>query len=170
MPTHFDQFARTRRWYRRFASISAGVSFPADGASSSEDLHDEVYAFFQSCYHLKDWLKNDPASAAQGSGIEAFINANTDLCICADLCNGTKHLLLTTLRGGGAHFGVKSVLLELHDSLSPSGSGDDPPRLSIRYEVITPTGALDAFALATRCLSAWEDLYLREFGVPKTLP
>ncbi len=44
-------------------------------------------------YHIKDWLKKE-----KYKGVEDYINNNTELKICADLCNGSKHKILTSIR------------------------------------------------------------------------
>jgi hypothetical protein len=45
----------------------------------------------QDCWHLKEWIKNDPA-AGIGNTIEAQVLAYKSLRIAADLANGSKHL------------------------------------------------------------------------------
>lgn len=52
--THYEQM---QRWYLRF-----------NRAESKTDIFDFIFIFFQSCYHLRDWLpltsnltKNDQA-------------------------------------------------------------------------------------------------------------
>jgi len=56
------------------------------------DYLDVVYAFFQSCYHLKDWVLTDKIKTS--SEIKKFIDDNDCIKICADICNGTKHFNL----------------------------------------------------------------------------
>jgi hypothetical protein len=57
------------------------------------EFQDMVWAFFQNCWHLKDWVKNDPlASDAQKKAVIDQAQASALLGICRDLCNGTKHL------------------------------------------------------------------------------
>jgi len=51
----FEQFRRVKRWYTRFKSIDEG----RPDTLTLDGYLDEVYAFFQNCYHLKDWIKND---------------------------------------------------------------------------------------------------------------
>lgn len=54
-----------------------------------------MWAFFQNCWHLKDWVRNDPlASDAQKKSVIDQAHASVLLGICRDLCNGTKHLKL----------------------------------------------------------------------------
>jgi hypothetical protein len=52
----------------------------------------------KNCYHLKDWLKNDPTTQPVVGDVEQVITASTYLSLCADLANGSKHLTLTRSR------------------------------------------------------------------------
>jgi hypothetical protein len=59
--------------------------------SSSVAYYDDLQHFFQDCWHLKDWIKND-SSAGIGANIESEVDAHKALRIVADLANGSKHL------------------------------------------------------------------------------
>jgi len=140
-----EQLERVRRWYRRFSEISEGRLHDRP----SDFYQDEVYAFFMNCYHLKDWIKNDPTRPSLAAKVESFITASRDMSMCADICNGNKHLVLSrpryheSLQFGKRHFEV--------------GVGTQPTTIAVKYTIETASGALDAYELATRCLSAWED-------------
>jgi hypothetical protein len=54
-----EQWARLGRSYELITQTEKGR--PDD--RNSDFLKDELYSFFQNCYHLKDWLKNDPHAA-----------------------------------------------------------------------------------------------------------
>jgi hypothetical protein len=131
-------------------------------AANTDFLNDEVYAFFQNCYHLKDWLKNDSSSASKVKDVETFVGSSTPLTICADLANGSKHLLLKRPRGdasttvGARHFNVT-----ISDSIS---GGSTPTTISIRYEVHANRQVYDAYTIATDCLGEWE-AYLNRQGL-----
>jgi hypothetical protein len=59
------------------------------------EFQDMMWSFFQHCWHVKDWLRNDPlASAAQKQAAIKMAHRSRTLKICRDLCNGTKHLRL----------------------------------------------------------------------------
>lgn len=59
--------------------------------TSSVAYDDDLHHFMQDCWHLKEWIKNDPV-AGIGSSIEALALAYKSLRIAADLANGSKHL------------------------------------------------------------------------------
>ncbi|MGD9721473.1 MAG: hypothetical protein AB7O59_09710 [Pirellulales bacterium] len=56
-----EQLERVRRYHARVAQIDGGF----EATLPSENYVDDMYAFFQNCYHLKDWLKKDPAFTAR---------------------------------------------------------------------------------------------------------
>jgi hypothetical protein len=58
-----EQWERVLRWYSRFEQINRGQH----DAPSTDFYQDDVYAFFQNSYHLKDWLKNDASVASPGA-------------------------------------------------------------------------------------------------------
>ena len=57
---YLEQYERMQRSYDRFREINSRL---ADKVSS--DYEDDVFAFFMHCYHLKDWIKNDPSVKAR---------------------------------------------------------------------------------------------------------
>ncbi len=141
-----EQYERMKRWYARFSVIDQGRLHDV----TSDHYEDDVYAFFLNCYHLKDWIKNDPAvGVAAQQGVEGFINSSRSLKLCADICNAHKHLRLTSSRSGEhPGFGKKHVSLTL--------AVGSPPAISVKYEIDTATGPVDAFTLATDCVKDWE--------------
>ena len=73
---------------RRFLARTEAVSGFAD-----VDFQDMMWAFFQNCWHVKDWVKNDPIlDQATKDSILAWAHKSIVLGVCHDMCNGTKHL------------------------------------------------------------------------------
>jgi hypothetical protein len=161
-----EQLARTRRYYERFKKLNDGKA----KEPSSEANMDDIYAFFQNCYHLKDWLRNDPAyTFHSGKEIEEHVNQSRELSICADICNGSKHLSFDPKRGprSGAEpkFGRK---IESETTVSTDGKVDY--RSFAMFVEVEHAGArLDAFQLATAALESWESL-LKKAGVALQQP
>ncbi len=85
---YLEQFDRVKRCYEEFKLIDQGR--PHD--HSSDFYQDQVYAFFQNCWHLKEWIKND--SDELYKELNGKIHCDTHMLICRDICNGTKHLKL----------------------------------------------------------------------------
>jgi hypothetical protein len=136
-----DQLDRLGRYWM-------GVQFEDDWPRLHPDEHlDYVYSFFQNCYHLKDWIKNDPkVSEAAKNAVEEFISGDDSLSLCADIANASKHLRLT----------------------KPPRSDKDPyfyreeierlrgPRRVKFFVAAKGEPELDALALARKCLEAWQ--------------
>ena len=100
------------------------------------------------CYHLKDWIKNDPASSSIAGRVEDYISSTPDLSLCADICNGLKHLVLNRGRSGeDPEFGPRKFDV---------GVGTHPTTIAVHYTINTNSGPIDAFSLATKCLKDWK--------------
>lgn len=76
------QYKRMIRWKSRFNESL--------DTENGDDIFDFIYAFFQSAYHLRDWMVSD-GTATREEMTELFQNS-TELQLCRDICNATKHL------------------------------------------------------------------------------
>ena len=143
-PKYPEQWERIRRWYLRFEETSQGKLHD----KQSDFYQDDVYAFFMNCYHLKDWIKNDPTAFALSAKVETFISNVPEMALCADICNGLKHLVLTKPRSPeNPRFGKR---------LFKVGVGTQPTTIDVEYTIDTESGPIDAFNLATKCMEAWQ--------------
>lgn len=116
-----------RRVERGFAKLN-----PAKVCGDTELYDDDIYHFFQDAWHLKDWIKNDPAlSSHVRDQIEDKVHDIRSLRIAADFTNGTKHMLLDKRnikrRPENAQFTERKVTL-------PLGSGSAS---SVQVRVLT---------------------------------
>ncbi len=139
------QLERVRRWHRRVAAIRFAKA--SDG--SAEENLDTVYAFFQNCTHLVDWIVHD--LPARTSAVEALYSRTPELRIARVISNATKHLDLDrppSVEGGFAD-GREYVF---NGWLSSS----EPVR-NQSWFVIANGEKYDIFDLAQRCMDAWED-------------
>ena len=176
---YLEQYDRMKRWYDRFAVLNQGR--PHD--MPSDNYLDEIYAFFMTCCHLKDWIKNDGTVATavkqavealvphrtlrqvkrdikrKHSIVEAHNKSSRPLKLCTDICNSLKHLKPETVErqrsGESPEFGKKQFSLSL---------GTAPPTINLKYEVTKATRSIDAFQLATDCVRAW-DAFLNTNGL-----
>ena len=126
--------------------------------SSTEYFVDDIYAFFTNCFHLKDWLINDPAYTKHTrQQVEDHISNTPGLAICADICNGLKHLERdkeATIRSGHQPtVGNKEVVVDISQRLFHE---DPPTRTSMRLTVEHDGKNLDAFQLATDAWTSWQ--------------
>lgn len=78
-----EQWERVGRWFDRFKAINNG----REHTMPSEFYQDDVFSFFLNCYHLKDWIKNDPSAGLLASSVEEYVSKNFALGLCSDICN-----------------------------------------------------------------------------------
>lgn len=141
-----EQYERMLRSHRRLKGIAGGQLM-----ASSDEARDALLLFFQDAYHLKDWIKNDPSVST--SDVEEFINAAGSLQICADLCNGTKHLVLQRSRTGDSStaFTTQSVTVR-PATIGPGRSAD----AALHGWTVESMGqSYEAVDLANSVLSEW---------------
>jgi hypothetical protein len=91
-----EQYERMLRSYDRLVAHGRG-----DVWASSDEARDDLVRFFQDAFHLRDWIKNDrrpsvPQAARDDVG--DAVDRTTPLQICADIANGSKHLVLDPKR------------------------------------------------------------------------
>jgi len=100
------------------------------------------------CYHLKDWIINDPTMPSGiKKRVEDFISNSKCLSICGDIANGAKHFTLISSR---SNCDIKKG--NTHFTLECGGI----PKISAKYTYLVDGNALDAFDLATACLQDWK--------------
>jgi hypothetical protein len=85
-----DQWARVQRYLQRLIDAASG-----HGDLDTMRAVDDAQGFFQSIHHLKDWLRHDPNVTFTQLQGGALIKAHPTLQLCADVCNGSKHLGIT---------------------------------------------------------------------------
>ena len=135
MPEYMDQLDRVRRMLDRINRRDR----------SPIEYGDDIWSFFQNCWHLKDWVKNDASVPLHvRESIARLAAASPPLMICADLANATKHLKLKNPRVGAkpSHYNIAIV-----------------PGESSKVEYIVDTGSgtqQDGLDLARKCLLEWD--------------
>lgn len=150
-----EQLNRTKRWSNKLNSISRSE---APAKDIDEYNKDTIYAFFQSCLHIRDWIiASYPAKKA---AVDNFIESNTDLKICRDICNGSKHLNVKD------HSVDPNISKSLHSSVystNMTSTGTD-----VIYWVTVNNLPLDVLQLAQCCVIHWEGFLVRESLIPIT--
>ncbi len=99
------QLERARRFLDR---VERPIVDETDLQAIDEDTYqDMMWAFFQNCWHVKDWLCNDLSvpSTTKGAVVD-LAHQSRDLKMCQQLCNGTKHL---GPRDGAKHLGTATT-------------------------------------------------------------
>ncbi len=83
------QYHRMLRWYEKFK-----VTNPGDFENPNiDEQHDILFTCFQNIMILKDWLHY--SGSIPKSELNDYFNQNLELRVCRDICNGTKHFVLT---------------------------------------------------------------------------
>lgn len=118
------------------------------------DYQDDVFAFFQNCWHLKDWISNDPLIPdGQKFRLKQAAENSSILAICNDMANGTKHLGLKNARAGASHSHIHIATTGVETMMDC---------------VIDVNGkAMHARVIARQCVAEWDKLLTVE-GLPIT--
>lgn len=153
--TYHEQLARVRRFLARVENLSVNPKFelPPEKQTEYEDI---LYAFFQNCWHLKDWIKHDAtAPSTLADRIEDHCTQYRSLLLSADVANGTKHLRLNRPPRLGSKV-VAKIMVGLTDSF---GTGKSTIQVRYAYEITDDAGnSSDALASARQAVSDWETL------------
>lgn len=142
MSNFLEQLDRVRRYLERIKNQDR----------DSTEYDDDLWSFFQNCYHLKDWIKNDPDVAEEIKGVvEEFVNGSQELRICADLAIRSKHSELRKVRED-ARITSRNV------TIYPPTAGSDSTGTSTCQHIITLGDGRKLIALdvARRAVEAWE--------------
>jgi DNA-binding XRE family transcriptional regulator len=124
------QFNRMLRWHQRVVAAAA-TGDPA--------LEDYIFAFFQNCYYVQEWIaKTAPEAKPE---VNRFFAASPPLRLCRDLCNGTKHLNISR-----PSVDAKFSIGREYAPAEPTGS---------RFFVVA-NGKHDLLELAAACVAEWE--------------
>jgi hypothetical protein len=134
-----DQFARCMRFLNRLENQSRNVV----------DYQDDTWAFFQNCWHLKDWIYCDKLIAeSDRMAMVSIAEKHPALLISADLCNRTKHLELDKNqkpRSGAEHLYLHTIIV---DGVT-----------TVDCEIRLGDGARrSTLGVARECMKAWDEI------------
>lgn len=148
---YLEQFYRIKRWHSRLNMIRTSNS-PETEADNQIDF---IYAFFTNCFIFEDWLKN---SGVNSTKIYDYRDQHIELKICRDLCNNTKHLLLTK---GITSMSTLTKSNELSNGVTIHKVYDDSnfnkPLENSNYYIVVDFNKYNVFDVADKCVSLWED-------------
>jgi hypothetical protein len=142
--TYRDQLDRARRFLER----------AEDPNQRDIDHQDFIWAFFQNCWHLKEWIWHDDAVPADvRKTVKDAADTSPILRVCGDLCNGTKHLKLTSPKvGAGAEHKYTETVIT-------PGSGA-PSQVDTVIDMGDGTTS-KGLEFAHKCLDEWEAILKR---------
>jgi hypothetical protein len=127
------QLERTRRSRNRVGQ-----------AKDSDDATDFLFAFFQNCYALRDWL----GLSFQKKAIDDLFDRNPALQLCRDVANMTKHQELAHAPSTGAEPSIAREYV---------GEGVGWFACDSHLVVLSRGRQLDALELADECLMLVEN-------------
>lgn len=110
---------------------------------------EDYLRFFENCFHLKNWLKEDILLGDSiREKVEGFIDKSANLKIAADLANASKHKVLN-----------KNIRVDKDIDLIESGYGMmySPQIYGKNIVISLNRGHFDAFDVASGCMSEWRD-------------
>jgi len=95
-----------------------------------DEYKDDVLAFFEVGWSLKDWIRNSQQIAESATKeAEKYAKGNISLRICADIANRSKHLKLTFKRED-ADIHKRNTIIHA----APPGKGYGELRFQIRLD------------------------------------
>lgn len=144
-----DQLARARRFLDRVLRQPVEWDEWDDVA-----FQDFMWAFFQNCWHLKDWIAKDPVMpAATKEALKIAIRASPILPIARDMANGTKHFKLDSANIRAQHHHVDTTII---------------PGVSTQMDLLVEMGdgsLRSGLDVAKECIAEWESI-LKSAGLP----
>jgi hypothetical protein len=137
------QYDRVKRWHKRLQVIRTSRTASTD----RDEALDFLYAFFQNCAHLRDWILYSKAIPQQL--IEEFFSKNAEMKLCQDICNGTKHFRLDDPK--------RSREFSMAREYVPSSWPGKRPHENEVWVILLEGEKDDVFDLADHCMSLWEE-------------
>jgi len=134
------QFERVKRYYERIQQFGG-----------SDVAYDDLLAFFQNCWHLKDHVKSCLSSTAARQ-VEEDVHAHRALRIVADIANRSKHVTITNVRDDAR---ITHKFIHVYD-------GAHAPPATARFGITLADGSTyDAHNVATEAVQNWEAILVR---------
>lgn len=143
----FDQ-----RWYAKWHNVRQRLATTEDACRpcsyrGNDAVKRSVEDFFTHCFHMGDWLWEDPSTGLTKAQVCTFIENDPSLSVCEGIANTDKHRVRS--KPGAITAKIKNI--------SSGGSGT---QVSIEWSQGPNTYTEDALDLARRCITAWEGYLL----------
>jgi hypothetical protein len=133
------------RLNRAYSLVQQSSTGYRNDRSNSDYYRDELFTFFETCLHLRDWLWNDPAVGLTQEDAGKPYNAHDCLKLAHDIAIGSKHVVIGKPRVD------PSARLVGQDVRVLVGTG-----ASFTWRIEADGRVHDGYGLATECLQAWE--------------
>jgi len=155
------QYSRLCRWHQR---VRALVRTEGKRTAPQDEL-DFIFAYFQTCFHLKEWLwKSGAVSQAE---TDSLTNQHFEFKLCRDICNGTKHFKISEAKASvDFHFSIQRDIDPFEHPTAPGYRES----YTIIFDHEGSRLAYDLFGLELRCFEIWNAfLESKGFISPGTL-
>lgn len=150
LPAYMQQLARTYRFLDRYKE-RLGLS-PEREPERFNELEDFLWSFFQNCWHVNDWIRNDDTlPRTLRDAVWDDVKESRRLGIAADLANGSKHFARNP---GREWVGAQDGQIQISEN--PDGTW------TFSHEVAFPDGSrLSAIQAADDAMEAWKEILAR---------
>jgi hypothetical protein len=144
MHPYQQQLARVERFLQRILAPT----------TDRKEYEDFLWAFFQNCWHLRDWIKNDTSIRKRKRDvILPIIHKSKILAICQCLANRSKHYRLDGRSPRHAKM-VGGISLTIEDSQS----AEDAVTSSVDYIIRVGKKTRPALPFAQDAVSEWRNI------------
>jgi len=140
-----EQYDRMKRW-RETMKLESG---------DRERLADHFFAFAQTCYHMADWLGNDPSKVIPKSEANKYALSSPALSFCAAICNGSKH---AQLEAKHVELSVTETTVTDYRFYPNEGRKGSQERAMRRLHLEWQGESVLALVFADRCIAEWDQL------------
>lgn len=137
MPRWPEQFARVERCLER-------IHAPDRSKLDPTEHEDDLWTFFQQCWHLKDWIRTDPdlAGSVNPSDLDQALERSYSLRLAGRLATRAQGVDLVQSRRESQLVSAQTAI-SLREVL---GRGEDPPEGEWDWKIVVPDGP-DRWAL-----------------------
>lgn len=138
------QYVRMRRWLDRLKNLLNNR-----GHDYTTDLFvDYFLAFFQNCYHLRDYLQN--TNVVSKNELDKLFENSVKLKACRDICNGTKH------------FSISKPSIDADFSIFRAYDYFNEYPNNEQWKVLVYDTTYDIVELARDCANEWTNFLLEQ--------
>lgn len=136
---HREQWARVLRWHERLRIIMR------EPQADPNDAMDVCLALFVNLHHLGEWITGTDPSLKPA--VRSHVHGTPALQLARDLCNGSKHLTLTSAS-------VDPRFLTAMEYVPPPLAGE-PDGPGYRLMMLTDEARIDMLTLAGEAIESW---------------
>lgn len=145
------QLARAYRFLDRYIALRE-VPIQFGVGTSFNDLEDNMWAFVWNCWHVRDWIRNDPDLKRDvKKRILTEVEQAANLRIIADLANGTKHF---TTSSRSTREGARQSVIQFSPRFGGGFRADHLVRMPDGRE-------LQLLETAQKAMTEWRDILKR---------